>query len=57
MGCTQNGLGRKISRERGGTVDNEPTGWFKQFLLERVRGRLAAEEREARKQGEPSTWN
>ena len=49
-------LGKKISKERGGTIDVEPKGWFKKFLLERVRGKLAAEAREARKQGEPSTW-
>ena len=40
-------LGRKISKERGGTVDHELTGWFLRFLLERVRGRLGAEARAA----------
>ena len=49
-------LGKKISKERGRVIDTEPKGWFKNFLLERVRGRLAVEAREARK-GEPSTWN
>ena len=49
-------LGKKISKERGRVIDTEPKGWFKKFLLERVRGRLAVEAREARK-GEPSTWN
>ena len=49
-------LGKKISKARGGTIDVEPKGWFKKFLLERVRGRLAAEAREAHKQVEPSTW-
>ena len=49
-------LGKKISKERGGTIDYEPKGWFKEFLLERVRGRLAVEAREHREQGEPLTW-
>ena len=44
-------LGKKISKERGGTVDFEPKGWFKDFLLERVRGKLRSEALEARKQG------
>ena len=51
-------LGKKISKERGKVIDTEPRGWFKKFLLERVRGKLAVEAREARK-GKPSTstWN
>ena len=47
-------LGKKISKARGGTIDYEPKGWFKKFLIERVRGRLLTE---ARKQGEPSAFN
>jgi hypothetical protein len=50
-------LGKKISKVRGRVIDAEPKGWFKKFLLERVRGRLAVEACEACKQGEPSTWN
>jgi hypothetical protein len=49
-------LGKKISKERGRVIDTEPKGWFKNFLLERVRGRLTVEAPQARK-GEPSTWN
>ena len=51
-------LGKKISQQRGKVIDTEPRGWFKQFLLERVRGKIALEAREARK-GKPSTstWN
>ena len=44
-------LGKKISKERGGTINYEPRGWFLEFLHERVRGQLAVEAREARKQG------
>ena len=44
-------LGKKISKERGGTIDTEPRGWFLEFLHECVRGQLAVEAREARKQG------
>ena len=50
-------LGKKISKARGGNIDYEPTGWFKKFLLERVRGRLFTEAREARNKGEPSAFN
>ena len=49
-------LGKKISKERGRVIDTEPKGWFKNFLLEWVRGRLAVEACEAQK-GKPSTWN
>ena len=49
-------LGRKISKDRGGPIDNNPTGWFLRFLHERVRGRIFAEALEARKKGETSTW-
>ena len=38
-------LGRKISKERTGIADSEPTGWFLEFLLKKVRGRLRAEAR------------
>ena len=44
-------LGKKISLERGWVSDTEPRGWFLEFLHERVRGQLAVEAREARKQG------
>ena len=50
-------LGKKISKARGGPIDYEPVGWFKKFLIERVRGRLFTEAREARKKGEPSAFN
>ena len=49
-------LGKKISKARGGTIDYEPTGWFKKFLLERVRGRLFTEAQACIK-GEPSAFN
>ena len=48
-------LGRKISKERGGPIDDNPTGWFLEFLHERVRGKLFAEALAARKKGETST--
>ena len=44
-------LGKKISLERGWVSDTEPRGWFLEFLHESVRGQLAVEAREARKQG------
>jgi hypothetical protein len=47
-------LGKKISKQRGKVVDTDPRGWFKRFLLERVRGKLVVEAYEARK-GELST--
>ena len=51
-------LGKKISKERGKVIDTEPRGWFKKFLLERVRGKIALEAREARKGNlSTSTWN
>jgi hypothetical protein len=50
-------LGKKISKARGGPIDHEPVGWFKKFLIQRVRGRLFTEALEARKKGEPSAFN
>ena len=51
-------LGKKISQQCGKVIDTEPRGWFKQFLLERVRGKIALEAREARKGNlSTSTWN
>jgi hypothetical protein len=47
-------LGKRISKERGKVVDMDPRGWFKRFLLERVRGKLVVEAYAARK-GELST--
>ena len=50
-------LGKKISLARGGPIDHEPVGWFKKFLIQRVRGRLFTEALEARKgEPSPSTW-
>ena len=50
-------LGRKISLARGGPVDNEPVGWFKKFLIQRVRGKMFTKALEARKgESSPSTW-
>ena len=49
-------LGKKISKERGGPIDSDPQGWFLEFLLERVRGKLFAKALAARKKGETSTW-
>ena len=52
-------LGKKISLERNGVVDNNPRGWYLKFLHERVRGAIFSEAREARlarKKGETSTW-
>jgi hypothetical protein len=42
-------LGKRISKERGKVVDMDPRGWFKRFLLERVRGKLVVEAYAARK--------
>ena len=51
-------LGKKISQQRGKVSDTEPRGWFKQFLLERVLGKIALEARQARKGNlSTSTWN
>ena len=47
-------LGKKISKERGGTIDFEPKGWFKEFLLSQERCRLAV--KLYREQGEHLTW-
>ena len=50
-------LGKKISKARGGPIDHEPVGWFKKFLIQRVRGKLFTEALEARKgEPSPSTW-
>ena len=42
-------LGKKISQQRGKVSDMEPRGWYKQFLLERVLGKIALQSRQARK--------
>ena len=50
-------LGKKISLARGGPIDHEPVGWFKKFLIQRVRGKIFTEALEARKgEPSPSTW-
>ena len=49
-------LGKRISKESGKVVDMDPRGWFKRFLLERVRGKLVVEAYAARK-GELSNSN
>ena len=42
-------LGKKISLARGGPIDHEPVGWFKKFLIQRVRGRMFTKALEAQK--------
>ena len=42
-------LGRKISLARGGPIDHEPVGWFKKFLIQRVRGKMFTKALEAQK--------
>ena len=55
--CVQE-LGKEISQQCGKVSDTEPRGWYKQFLLEHVLGKIALEAREARKvicQPQPGT--
>jgi hypothetical protein len=42
-------LGKRISKERGRVVDREPRGWFKEFLLEQIRGKLVVDAYVARR--------
>ena len=50
-------LGKKISLARGGPIDHEPVGWFKKFLIQRVRGKMFTKALEAQKgESSPSTW-
>ena len=42
-------LGKRISGERGRVVDREPRGWFKEFLLEQIRGKLVVDAYVARR--------
>ena len=42
-------LGKKISLARVGPIDHEPVGWFKKFLIQRVRGRMFTKALEAHK--------
>ena len=50
-------LGKKISLARGGPIDHEPVGWFKKFLIQRVRGKIFTKALEAEKgESSPSTW-
>ena len=42
-------LGKKISQERGHVSETEPRGWYKEFLLKSVLGKIALESHQARK--------
>ena len=42
-------LGKKISQQRGHVSETEPRGWYKEFLLKSVLGKIALESHQARK--------
>ena len=42
-------LGKEISQQRGYVSETEPRGWYKEFLLKSVLGKIALESHQARK--------